>query len=123
MKDFAGYLYGATYHDTQTWLSDLKDEVMEGYFERFMYENIPPARIQEIQDKKLIQFFKLTQPIQCLKADSSTDEFLVTGTVTTQTDLHYQGEVFSTQPVSFVVGLHPESRSPLVYKVGKATNH
>ncbi len=117
---FAGDLFGPSYHDIQGWMATLKGEIMEGYQDQFFYENYPPAKIQEIQDKKWKAYFKPTQPPQWQSTDSVSDEFLVQGVVTTQSDLHYQGEVVSTQPITLKVRVYQGAQGPHVTKVEKA---
>ncbi len=120
VKGFIDYLFGPSYHDIQGWMGNLKGELFENYQDRFFYENYPPAKIQEIQDKKWNADFKPTQPIQWLGSDRTSDQFLVRGIVTTQSDLHYQGEVVSTEPVTVKIWVDDYPEGPKVFRVEKA---
>ncbi len=121
VKNFADTLFGPSYHDIPTWLGNLKAEIVEGYQAQFFYENYPPAKIQEIQDKKWVAFFKPTQPPQWLGLEGTTDVFLVEGVVTTKSDLNYPGEVVSTQPIDLKVWVHQLTQDPQVTRVERVS--
>ncbi len=120
VKLFVSDLFGTSYHDIQGWLGNLRDEVTPGYWDQFLYENYPPAKIQQIQDQKWNCFFKLTRPIQCVNADEVLDDFRVEGVVTTKGDSHYQGEVVSIVPVTVIVEVRQGAKGPEVCKVERA---
>ncbi len=121
VKNFANDVYGPSYHDIPTWLGNLKAEIADGYQVQFFYENYPPAKIQEIQDKKWVAYFKPTQPPQWVGTDGASDQFLIEGVVTTKSDLNYPGEVVSTQPISIKVWVHEGVQGPQVTRVEKVT--
>ncbi len=119
VNGFIGDLFGPSYHDLQGWMGNLQSEITPGYWDQFVYENYPPAKMQEIQDKKYLVFFKLSDPVKCVRADVLLDEFQVEGVVTTKSDLHYQGEVVSTVPVTVIVDVRQGLKGLEVCKVDR----
>ncbi len=117
LKIFADDAFGPSYHDIPTWLANLKSEIVDGYQAQFFYENYPPAKIQEIQDKKWVAYFKPTQPPQWVGTDGASDQFLIEGVVITKSDQHYPGEVVSTQPIDLKVWVHEGAQGPQVTRV------
>ena len=105
LGEFAGYLCGESYQNTDALLDYFKAHVSPDYYDSFIYNNFSPNYLQRIKNKKETVTFTRTQPGQFVKADSRTDEFNVVGIMTRKSDLNSPGELVSSETVAFRVGL------------------
>ena len=105
VTQFAERFFGLSYSGYQDNLDYFKQQVAEGHLSEFMADYFPPGKIREIQEKKLVLSFKAAQPPKLVKTEGVMDQFLVKGTLTTESHSGKWPQTLSTQPVTFQIGL------------------
>ncbi len=121
LGEFADYLCGESYQNTDALLDYFKAHVSPDYFDSFIYNNFSPNYLQRIKNKKETVTFTRTQPDQFVKADSRTDEFKVVGIVTRKSDLHSPGELVASETVAYRIGLRQGPKGVVVCKVDRCS--
>ena len=118
VSQFAERFYGLNFMGIEGSMDFLKQSVAESYYTEFISDYFPPEKIREIQEKKLILTFKASQPPKLVKLEGVADQFLVTGTLTTQNRLARYPRLLSQQPVALRINLrHIAGAKGLVYRV------
>ncbi|GEM_PF-1936883 len=102
---FAGDFYGVDYRQIPVWEGFIKNALVDGYYNLVMSLFYPPSKIEEIQGKKLVYFFKAADPVKVVAIHSGSEDFQVEGVVTVKSDLKRVGEVVSQVPATLVLSV------------------
>jgi hypothetical protein len=100
---FAKNYFGTDYSDTTNWIKNLNGDLAPGYSQAFFQDFCPPSRIEDIRNRKLLEQFYLTKPVEVLGAVAEGEDLLVEGNAVWKTDLGDWGKVLAKGPVALEV--------------------
>jgi hypothetical protein len=103
VTQFAQHFFSASTPNPLNGLEDCRGMVDKGYFSDLVALYYPSSRIKEMKDRKEIQTFRLTQPIEMVEKMMNSENYGVVGEITVKSGLTSPPAVLSTQPVNLVV--------------------